>query len=794
MKAPRAKARDSKQGDRTMRSEDGSRWAEPLDSEIATIRDQIERFRRGELAPEKFRALRLVNGIYGQRQPDVHMLRVKIPNGVLDPAQVEALAEVAEHHGHGVAHVTTRQDIQYHYIPLEEMPDVLERLARAGLMSREACGNSVRNVTSCPMSGVCRDEPFPVLPYAQAVARFLLRHPAAQLLGRKFKIAFSGCESDCAAGAIHDIGAIATVSRVNGQEEFGFRLLVGGGLGPTPYVAQLVDEFVPAGEILRSCEAVVRLFALHGNRKNRAAARSKFIMAKWGVEKFRATYTEILVSLQRAQNGDGALHIETYLKPEELALLGTRAALAPREPTNGNGNGDGNGNGHGTPTHAHIAKALPGDDAPLHEVFAGASVLQNADFRRWLDANCVRQRQPGLAAITIALPLGDANAPQLRQIAAVAREFARGDVRATIQQNILIREVAVASLPDAFARLASAGLAAPTANSALDVTSCPGADTCNLGITSSRGLARAISAEFARSGADAVSLRGERIKISGCPNACGQHHTASIGFHGVARKITEQPAPFYQMHLGGKVRGVESRLAKGNLYVPAKNAPAVVRLITEHFLRTRNENEGLADFLDRVPIDEIRALLRPLLDPTIHEEGAPDYFHDWDRPEIFTTSTIGTGECAGAGADATADPFEETVIGLRESTRLFDQGHSVDALCEANRAVIAAARIVLAQGAGKETHNDWETLCEFRSRLFDRGHASDTWERLREEIDALSATKVPAADRVAALQREAAQFLEECRALLAALRAWKNDPGASPLPGLSAHGSGEAIG
>jgi len=775
-----------------MRSDDGLRWAEPLESEIATIRDQIERFRRGELAPEKFRALRLVNGIYGQRQADVHMLRVKIPNGVLDPAQVDALAEVAETHGHGIAHVTTRQDIQYHYIPLEEMPDVLERLARVGLMSREACGNSVRNVTSCPMSGVCRGEPFPVLPYAQAVARFLLRHPAAQLLGRKFKIAFSGCESDCAAGAIHDIGAIATVSRESGREEFGFRLLVGGGLGPTPYVAQLIDEFVPAREILRSCEAVVRLFSLHGNRKNRAAARSKFIMAKWGAEKFRATYADILLSLGRSQNGDGALRVETYLKPHELALLSEPAPAAAHAGPNGDGNG--RGNGTGAVSYAGAADVEIDGDAPLARDLAASPALQDPGFRRWLDANCVRQRQPGLAAVTIALPLGDANAPQLRAIAAIARELASGDVRATIQQNILLRDVPVASLPDLFARLAATGLAAPTADSALDVTSCPGADTCNLGITSSRGLARAVSAEFARSGVAAESLRGERIKISGCPNGCGQHHTASIGFHGVARKISEQPAPFYQMHLGGQVRGAESRLAKGGLYVPAKNAPAVVRLLTEHFLRHRSENEGLADFLARVPLDDVRALLRPLLDPTIDDEGAPDYFHDWDRSELFTTSTIGTGECAGAGSDATADPFEETVIGLRESIRLLEQRHAVDALAEANRAVIAAARIVLAQGVGKETHNDWETLCEFRARLFDRGHASDTWIKLRDEIDSLLATKEVAHARVASLHAGAARFLEECRILLAALRNWRNDPTAAPLPGLSAHGAGDAIG
>jgi sulfite reductase (ferredoxin) len=738
-----------------------SRFAEPLKSEIASIRDQIARFQRGEIPPEKFRALRLVNGIYGQRQPDVHMIRVKIPNGVLDPQQIDVLAEIAENHGHGIAHVTTRQDVQFHYIPLVEVPAVLERLAKVGLMSREACGNSVRNVTSCPLSGVCRDEPFAVLPYAQAVARYLLRHPTAQLLGRKFKIAFSGCESDCAAGAIHDIGAIATVRGANGRAKHGFRILAGGGLGPTPYVAQLVDEFVPANEILESCEALVRLFSLHGNRKNRSAARSKFIVAKWGIDKFRAEYQSIRSALRSTHGNAAELAVETYLKPEEIALLEAPAPAAHAPSAKGNG----------------------------HDA-------ESADPRlaRWIAANTVHQRQAGLVAVTIALPLGDLNGEQLRAISALMRSIGTDDARATIQQNLLLRSVPIAALPDVYFALEQIGLANAAADTALDVTSCPGADTCNLGITSSRGLARAILAEMESAGIDAMALHGERIKISGCPNGCGQHHTASIGFHGVARKIDARQAPFYQMHLGGKVVGEGSRLAKGSVDIPAKNAPAATREIVKRYVATRREGEGLADFLGRTSTDEVRSWLQGLLERPLGEAFHDAGFKDWGRDEIFTTQTLGTGECAGAGMDLSVDPFEEAVLGLREAELFLEHEQVVDSLTELNRAVIAAARVVLAQGVGKETITDWETLCEFNARLFDRGHVSSKWRHLRDEIDSLFGTRVVPEPRVRALVPAVHAFLAEARAVLEALRRWKADPAAAALPGLSGHGSGEVIG
>jgi sulfite reductase (ferredoxin) len=732
--------------------------AEPLVEEIATIRSQIERFRAGALAPEKFRALRLVNGIYGQKQSDVHMIRVKIPNGVMTARQLEALAEVAENHGHGIAHVTTRQDVQFHFIPLEEIPTVLERLARAGMMSREACGNSVRNVTSCPYSGVCRDEPFAVLPYAQAVARYLLRHPAAQLLGRKFKIAFSGCAIDCALGAIHDIGAIATT---RGGER-GFRLLAGGGLGPTPYVAQAVDEFVPAADILRACEALVRLFALHGNRRNRNAARSKFILAKWGIEKFGETYREILATVASEQRAD--LLVETYLTADEVAML--RAAGSPPRPT---------------------------ADAPLAYDDADATVAADPAFREWVRRNVVSQRQPGRAAVTVSLPLGDLRASQLREVARIAVDHGDDDVRATVQQNILLRGVHFAHLPTVFTRLRAIGLARATAHTSLDVTSCPGADTCNLGITSSRGLARALTAELEAAGVDRDLLRDEPIKISGCPNGCGQHHTASIGFHGVSRKVDQHQAPFYQMHLGGLIDGRASRVAKGSLFVPAKKAPEAARRLIELYQERREPGERLADFLHRAAIDDVREWLGPLL-VAAPPELPSGHFADWGRDEAFTTATIGTGECAGAGMDAATDPFEEVAVGLREGRLFLAAGQHADALAEIHRAVLFAARVVLASGIGKETITDWETLCEFRSRLVDRGHASPAWNEIREEIDALLGSTRVAPARVEALIVRADAFLRECRGLLTAIRSWRADPSAPPLPGLSAHGGGDAIG
>jgi len=726
----------------------------PWAPEIGVIAEQISLFQAGALPSEKFREFRLIHGMYGQRQPDVHMLRVKIPNGVLNATQLEALAEVAEHHGNGVAHLTTRQDVQYHHIPLKEFPELFTRLAPSGLMAREACGNSVRNVTSCPRSGVCHEEPFAVLPYAEAVSRFLLRHPSAQLLPRKFKIALSGCASDCAAGAIHDIGAIATLrAGANGLER-GFRLLVGGGTGSVPYLALELTPFLPAADLLRAAEALVRVFSLHGNRKNRARARSKFVVATLGIEKYRELYDEAYAAVMSRED----LEVEYWLEPEE------RAILAETWP-------------------APAARPRPASIPPSPE--------RGSAYATWIARNLAAERDPSRRSVLLSFPIGDASPAELRLVAQVARELGNLEIRVTKEQNLLLRGVSIADLPRLYDTLAPVGLTRPVADTLLDVLTCPGADTCNLGITTSKGLGRALEEEFKAASLPIEEFRGTSLKISGCPNGCSQHHIATIGLHGVARKVNGKQAPHYQMHLGGRIDGKGALVAKGSVKIPAKNAPKIIVALLERYLAERTTGEDLPEFLQRVETSAVEGWLGPLLTLPPPTE-APDAFLDWGDTREFSTQNLGVGECAGAGMDQGIDPFSETLLHLEQVEVFRKHGVFVDALAELNRAVLSIARLTLEHGLGKACASDWETLCEFRGRLIDRGHTRETLNDLRSTLEPLLAQKPVLAEPLPGLIARVREFLDEARALTAALQAWRADPERSPLPGLLPHGDVEA--
>ena len=730
----------------------------PWAPEVDVIAEQIALFQSGALPPEKFREFRLIHGMYGQRQPDVHMLRVKIPNGVVDATKLEALAEVAEHHGNGIAHLTTRQDVQYHHIPLAEFPALFTRLAPSGLGAREACGNSVRNVTSCPRSGVCREEPFAILPYAEAVSRFLLRHPSAQLLARKFKIAVSGCPSDCAAGVIHDIGAIATLRAGGNGLERGFRLLVGGGTGSVPYLAQELTDFLPAADLLRAAEAIVRIFSLHGNRRNRARARSKFVVASLGIERYRELYNEAFAAIAPRED----LDVAYWLEPAEAALLGEEWPAPAARPW---------------------PQEIP---IPLDRA-------NDQSYTRWLARNVLSERAPDRRSVLVSFPIGDAKPEELRRIAALLRELGDLDARVTKEQNLLLRSVPVSALQKLYDALAPLGLTRPVADTLLDVLTCPGADTCNLGITTSKGLGRALEEEFQRAALPIEELRGTSIKISGCPNGCSQHHVATIGLHGVARKVGGKQAPHYQMHLGGRIDGKGALVAKGSVKIPAKNAPRIIVRLVERYIAERNAGEDLPEFLQRVETSAVEAWLGPLLTLPPPSE-APEDFLDWGDTREFSTANLGVGECAGAGMDQGVDPFGETLLHLEQVEVFRRHGVWVDALAELNRAVLSVARLTLEKGLGKATQSDWETLCEFRGRLIDRGHTGESLNELRAAIEPLLAKKPVRPEPLPALIEQTTRFLAEARALTLALEAWRADPERSPLPGLLPHSDAEAHG
>lgn len=571
-------------------------WADP--AEVDTFDRFLRRFWQGDIAPEEFKRFRLQHGVYGQRQEGLHMVRVKIPWGGLTARQVECLAELAEASPRGVGHLTTRQNMQFHFVKPEDLTATLSRLAGAGLTTREACGNTVRNVVACPHAGVAPEEPFDVTPYAEATARFLLRNPMNQNLPRKFKISFSGCRDLCGLAPIQDIGAVAALRREDGNTRRGFRLYVGGGLGASPQVAQLLEDFTPADELLPTIAAIVRVFDRTGNRDNRNLARLKFVIRKVGLEAFRDLVLKEREGLRAVLAGK--------FPPVEIPPEPRRPAPPPADPA-------GAPNGH-------------------------------PEFGRWWATNVRPQRQAGYSMVNVRLVLGDVTGPQLRLIAFLAREFADGWVRTTNQQNILLRWIPTARLAAVYRLLRGAGLAAPSAERLADVTACPGADTCQLGITSSRGLALAIGEIFEDGYASLADEAGIRIKISGCPNSCGHHHIAAIGFSGGSKVFDGRQVPTYQVFLGAALEPDGTRYARPAVRVPARNAPALVGRLLDLYRAERREAERFEAFVERVGLARLREAVKDLTDLPSQAE-APEAYRDWGGTEAFAVHT-GPGECA----------------------------------------------------------------------------------------------------------------------------------------------------
>lgn len=555
--------------------------------DVAEFVDKLEAFERGEIDAEKFRMFRLLRGVYGQRQTDVQMLRVKIPMGLVGPDQLRAIADVADRHSRGFGHVTTRQNVQLHFVKLAEVETAMLRLDEAGLTTREACGNSVRNVTACELAGVCAGAAFDVTPYAEALVRHFLRHPLSSSLPRKFKIAFSGCDSDCAMGAIHDLGFVAKVQ--DGQR--GFKVYAAGGLSTTPQAALTLHPFVPAAELGRVGEAIVRLFHALGNRDNKHRARMKYVLRKLGEAGFRAAYAE-----QRAAVDAEAL--------AELRL--------PESPVN--------------------------QPAPPVETSHG----QAPGYLAWRSSSVVDQRQDGYAAVYVRLLLGDVTSAQMRALADLLPTFGDGTLRLTIDQNLLIPWVDRRSLPALHRALLDAGLAQTDVHTARDVTSCPGAETCNLAVTSSRNVARAISERLSRDDVPASrALEQTTIKISGCPNSCGQHHVADIGWHGAAKTVGGTTYPMYQLHLGGGIDPEGARFGRQVVKVVARRVPDAVAALLSLYDAEHVGDESPGAFYKRVDPKRVVAALGDLVADAPQGPEA----HDVGLDRGFEVA-IGVGECA----------------------------------------------------------------------------------------------------------------------------------------------------
>ncbi len=573
-----------------------------------TVRTEIEAFREkaadfiaGKITDDDFRPYRLRFGCYGQRQPGVQMMRTKVPGGMLTAAQMERLADVSDFCAAGKGHLTTRQNMQFHFVPLEQFADAMHMLHDVGMTSREACYNTVRNVTACPYAGLTPHEVFDVRPYSQRVAYAFLRKSLTDSMPRKFKIAFDGCTNkDCTIAAIHDVGAKAVIR----DGERGFRIVVGGGLGPLPVEAKVLDEFLPAERIVNRIEAVLRVFNQYGNRKNRNMARLKFVMRERGFE-----------------------WLKEAIDKEYADILANGGIETPMTVPEGFG--------------GHLSKPLPlGTGSLLPVVENGSS--GDAGLDRWLESSVEEQKQPGYAMVTVKIQQGNMTSTQMREMAKIAREAGDGCLRVSVEQNLILGFVQLGFLPRVYAALKAIGLGDEGAREIQDVVTCPGAYSCNLALTKSMNLGYAC--EDAVKGYDDPLLRNLQINISGCPNSCGQHWTAEIGFYGNARKIEGKEVPHYQMLLGGGYdeAGV-MRFGLQVMSLPARHATIAMGRVLDHYKANHVAGETFRNYVLRHKIEFFKKeLLADLAKPS---PDNPEMFKDWGDDENFSLQ-LGRGECA----------------------------------------------------------------------------------------------------------------------------------------------------
>ncbi len=669
---------------------------EDLAREIEVFEGQIELKKEGKLDDKIFAETRLRRGAYGQRYDNglrndgtgqqalnfprdltkgvdtvwdaPGMQRIKNPWGMITCDQLDEMADLAEEYSDSILHITTRQDVQLHFVHIEDTPDMHRRLAAVGITTREACGNSVRNITACQFSGTCSTESFDVSPYAEAMTRFLLGHPDVQDFGRKFKIAFSGCHAEpCGLVTFHDLGAVAKVR--DGKR--GFELVVGGGLGAVPVEAKVLTEFCPEEELFPVTQAVCRVFARLGEKQSRARARIKFLVQKTGIEEFRR-----LVDEERA---------ELRADPRWTAFL----------------------------VDLHATDEKPIRPAGLLPTDAGA------EFDRWARSNLRPQKQEGYYVATIMLPLGDVTSDQSRALADLARRTVGDAIRSTVEQNLVFRWLSGADALAFYEALKPLGLHEHGAGTIMDVTSCPGTDTCKLGISASRGLAGELRKRLSVVQDDFdPAVRALKIKTSGCFNSCSQHHVADLGFLGVSRTVGGRKVPHFNVVLGGQWSHNAAQYGFVVGAVPSKSVPKAIELITAKFTEDREGDETFQDFVRRVGKGAIRTLLAPVTKPPSYEED-PSYYSDWRDPREYTIGDLGIGECAGEIVPFVEFGLQASEQEQNEAQDLLEAGDSAGAAEKAFQSMLTAAQ-ALVRHTGQEVREDVaDIVALFREHLLD---------------------------------------------------------------------------
>jgi sulfite reductase (ferredoxin) len=586
----------------------------PRDFTAEQLRD-VERFEvavaqylAGEIEEDVFRVMRLNNGIYGQRQGGTNqMVRVKFPGGAITPEQFEVLARIADEYSRGWGHITTRQNVQLHFVELARTPEVMRLLASVGLTSREACGDTVRNVMACHLAGACPHEKLDVTPWAEAAFEHFVRNPLGQRLPRKFKINFSGCSTDCGQAMFNDAGVVAvTRTNENGEVEAGFRVFVAGGLGANPHPAMALEDFTSREDLLPTIEAILRLFEQTGNRDNKLRARLKWVVDTLGIDEVRRRIIKMRKTLPASSSWPGGI-------PEYVAKHGDAPA--------------------GSSTTVEATAVGQGVQVKL---------ASSDPYQRWVDASVIRGNAKGTVSAVAYAQLGDITSDQFRSLATIQRELG-ADVRLSNRQNVVFRGLSDAQLPVLYERLTAIGMAQPGAELARDVVACPGADTCNLAVTQSRGLAKAIGDRLEEEGLAEVG--GVRINISGCTNSCGQHHAVDIGFFGAERRAHGRAAPGYQMLLGGYVGDEQIHFGDKALRLPAKNAPEAAARVIRRFAGERTAGESFRSWMDRSGGAAGVAAGLKELDSFPTPEEAPEYYADYGETGPYVAE-VGDSECA----------------------------------------------------------------------------------------------------------------------------------------------------
>lgn len=623
-----------------------------VQKDIIDLEKKIREFREGKIHDEKFRSLRLARGIYGQRQPGVQMIRIKLPFGKVSFKQILRIADISDEYASKNLHLTTRQDIQIHYVSLDRTPEMWAKLEQDDITIREACGNTVRNVTASPTAGIDPNEPFDVSPYAHATFKYFLRNPICQEMGRKFKIAFSSSEADTAFTYIHDLGFIPKVLIKDGQEVRGFKVLFGGGLGAQPSIAHPVNDFLHEDELIPYIESTLRVFDRHGERNNRNKARMKFLVAKLGLE-------EVL----------------RLVDEEKLANL-TKKFVIDRNTIE--------------------LPQIP-EERPFPEV-----ISDQFQYQRWLDTNVFEQKQKGFFGVYIKVTTGDIPTSKARKFIDAIRGLVADEIRITVNQGLLLKFVHKGALPLLFERLKALDFVKPGFDSVSDVTTCPGTDTCNLGISNSTELARVLEDLIIDEYDDLIENQDIKIKISGCMNSCGQHGLAQIGFHGSSLKAAGKVVPAAQVLLGGGTIGDGlGRAADKVIKVPSKRTKDVVRVILDNYSQNKIGDELFNNFYDRLGKDHFYQLLKPLADLSTL---TPDEFVDWGHEETFVTA-IGVGECAGVMIDLVSTLLLETEEKVQWSIESFEAGAYSDSIYHAYSVFISSAKaMLLDKGINSSTH------------------------------------------------------------------------------------------